>query len=127
VNEPAPSKSGSSRTACLALVLALLALQWLWHGRTAAGSGSGGITFAAVMSLPLALLAGGLVLGRPSARFWAGVAALFYFCHGLAEAWAISASRVEGLVEAALAVSLVVASSWDGLRARFGARPRRNV
>jgi uncharacterized membrane protein len=79
------------------------------------------------MSLPLALLGVGLVLGRPSARFWAGVAALFYFCHGIAEAWAIPQSRVEGAAEALLSVALVVASSWDGLQARFGARRRRNV
>ena len=117
----------SSRSACLALVLALLALQWFWFAQVSAPSGSGELVFTSIMSLPLALLGVGLALGRPSARFWAGVAALFYFCHGIAEAWAIPDSRIEGLAEALLSVALVVASSWDGLQARLGARRRRNV
>jgi uncharacterized membrane protein len=127
VNLPVAGGWGSSRLACLALVLALLALQWLWHGRASVASVPGGLVLGSIMSVPLALLALGLVLDRRSARFWSGVAALFYFCHGLAEAWAVPSSRVEGLAEALLSVALVLASSWDGLRARFGARSRRNV
>lgn len=123
----APDRWSSSRRACLALVLGLLALQWFWYVQALGAHGPGALVFTSTLSLPLVLLAIGLGLGRPSARFWSGVAALFYFCHGTAEAWAIPQSRVEGLAEALLSVALVVASSWDGLSARFGARRRRNV
>jgi uncharacterized membrane protein len=123
----APARWTPSRRACLALVLALLALHWLWYAQAAATPASGELVFTSLLSLPLVLLGVGLALGRPSARFWSGVAALFYFCHGIAEAWAIPESRMEGLAETLLSVALVVASSWDGLQARFGARRRRNV
>ncbi len=117
----------SPRGVCLLTVLALLALQWNWPGRIQPGPGHSGAVVAAILSSPLALLAWGLWRNWRSAKFWSGVAALFYFSHGVAEAWAIPAAQMAGLGEALLAVVLVLASSWDGLRARFGSRQRRNV
>lgn len=122
-----PARWSSSRGACLALVLALLALHWLWYARASAASTLGGLVFTLIVSLPLALIAIGLALDRPSARFWSGVVALFYFCHGVTDAWAIPESLLEGTAEALLSVALVLASSWDGLQARFGVRRSRNV
>ena len=53
------------------------------------------------------------------APFWAAVAALLYFCHGITEAWTEPGVWPLGLAEAAVAVWIVVTSSWDGIRARF--------
>ncbi|HRQ64731.1 MAG TPA: DUF2069 domain-containing protein [Xanthomonadaceae bacterium] len=57
---------------------------------------------------PLLLALVGLLRGHRSAPFWAGVAALFYFCHGISEAWTEAAARVPALIEAVLAAALVV-------------------
>lgn len=123
---PLPASILARRT-CLAAVLAMLILQWVWPGRLPSPPAMSGLVVATLMSLPLAVLAVGLWRGWPQARFWSGVAALFYFCHGIAEAWAVPASRFPGWTEALLSVLVVVASSWDGLRARLGARTRPPV
>lgn len=61
-----------------------------------------------VMLSPLVLALAGLLAGRPSAPFWTGVAALFYFSHGVSEAWSDPAARVPAAIEAVLAAALVV-------------------
>ncbi len=77
---------------------------------------------AAAAALP-ALPALALWLARrPSAGFWAGVAALFYFMHGVMEAWSAPEARAFGIAEALLAVGVVLASSLDAMRARAAAR-----
>lgn len=123
---PAPGH-GFARGSCLFSLLVLLALQWIWPGRLQPDWATSGVVIASFMSLPLAALALGLWRKWPRARFWSGVAALFYFCHGIAEAWAIPASWLPGMAEALLSVVVVVASSWDGLRARLGAKARSTV
>lgn len=75
-----------------------------------------------VFVLPLALLLAGTLLGSATAAFWAGVAGLALFCHAVMTAWAESGERGFALAATALAVAAVVASSWPGLRARFGRR-----
>ena len=117
----------SAQGVCLLAVLCLAILQWLWPGRWLGATGNAGLTFAVLMSLPLVVLGWALWRKRASARFWSGVAALFYFCHGIAEAWAVPSSLLPGMTEALLSVVVVLASSWEGLRARVGARSRRNV
>lgn len=112
---------------CLLAVLALLALQWLWPFRVWPAMETSGLVLAVLASAPLFAILAALLLKRRTARFWAGVAALFYFSHGIAEAWAVSEHRLPGLLEALLSVVMVLASSWEGLRARLGARGRRNV
>lgn len=108
----------SRRYAALGM-LALLALQVVWHvfllppGR--------GPAWAVALLFSLPILPGLLLLlaRRPSAVFWGGVAALFYFCHGIAEAWTIAESRPLALAEVGLAVWTIVAGSWTGMQARF--------
>lgn len=71
--------------------------------------------------LPAAILA---LLGRRSAPFWGGCGALLMFCHGVMEAWAAPATRLAASLEIALALGVVMAASWNGLRHRF-ARKRK--
>ncbi|TYT23160.1 DUF2069 domain-containing protein [Luteimonas viscosa] len=75
-----------------------------------------------VFVLPLVLLLGGALLGSPKAAFWAGVLGLLLFCHGVMTAWSEPGQRPFALAATALSVLLVFASSWPGLRARFGRR-----
>lgn len=105
-----------------ALILAMMALQGLWHLWWAPPQFLAPWLGATLMTLPI-LPAGLLSLvGRPSAGFWAGVAALFYFSHGVMEIWAAPDARAPAILQVLLAVAMVFASSWRGLEARLGGR-----
>jgi uncharacterized membrane protein len=110
----------TARRAGFALVLALAALTLAWQ---VFDLWPGGSTVAALMlGLPIAAVLGLHVAGRRSATFWSGVLALFAFSHGVMEAWAEAAARTPALAEIAISVALVLAASWDGLRARASRR-----
>lgn len=76
----------------------------------------------AVFAAPPAILALAHWRGRRSAAFWAGVLALAWFSHGVMVAWTRPPDRGLALAETGLALVVVVASSWPGLRARFARR-----
>ena len=76
----------------------------------------------AVFAVPPAILALAHWRGRRSAAFWAGVLALAWFSHGVMVAWTRPPERGLALAETGLALVVVVASSWRGLRARFARR-----
>jgi uncharacterized membrane protein len=101
-----------SRWTCAVALFALLALQWAWRWPA--------WVLPLLFSLPLLPPALGLALRRARAPLWAGIVALLYFCHGIAE------SRVGGgawaLLEIVLSVLVVVAGSWPGLAAKLGKR-----
>lgn len=71
-------------------------------------------------TLPPLLLGIGVLLRRPTARFWSGVLALLWFSHGVMLAWAHADQRVYALIEIALALAVVFYSNAPGLRAKFG-------
>ena len=101
---------------------ALSVMQILWHAWLLPSGPGAPWQSALLYSLPLLP---GLILAlrsRPSASFWFGVAALFYFCHGVTESWTLPQARVLALVEAALALVVIFAGSWDGMHARFSKR-----
>jgi uncharacterized membrane protein len=101
----------------------LLALQFVWHGM-GLGAAGGSLVSALVHASPLLVVGALFALRRPGAWTWAGIMALLYFCHGVAEAWATPAERLPAHAEIALSVLLVFSVSWDGMRARFGAKAR---
>jgi len=103
-------------------VVALLALQFLWHAYLLPSAFGSRWVVAALFSLPLLPSLLLLLWRKPSAQFWGGVAALFYFCHGIAESWAMPEARPLALLELALSVWVIVAGSWDGMTARFSKR-----
>ena len=70
-------------------------------------------------TLPPLLLLVGVLRGSAKAAFWAGVFGLFWFSHGVMEAYAAPQVRPFALVEVFLALVIVVASSWPGLSGRF--------
>ena len=126
---PVATSANQSARWTFAGVMALLALQWVWHVALFPPVPSPGYWVAIALSLPLAMLAVALWLRRRSARYWSGVAALVYFCHGIAEAWTLPAERWLALAEAGLSVAVIVAANWPGLAARFKRRasPPPNV
>ncbi|MGH8025249.1 MAG: DUF2069 domain-containing protein [Pseudoxanthomonas sp.] len=71
-------------------------------------------------TLPPLLLLVGVLRGNAKAAFWAGVLGLFWFSHGVMEAYTLAAERAYALTEVALAVLIIMASSWPGVSARFG-------
>jgi len=100
------------------LILALLGLAvlfGLWAGR-----GEHALAAVLLLVLPPLLLAVAAWRGWPRAGFAAGVFALLWFSHGVMLAWSEPAERGYALIEIALALVVVYASSIDGIRARFG-------
>ena len=71
-------------------------------------------------TLPPLLLLIGVLRGNAKAVFWSGVLGLFWFSHGVMEAWTLIAERAYALAEVVLAIVVIVASSWPGVSARFG-------
>jgi len=110
--------SATYRCAVLGIFL-LLALQLLWHGFLFPSAGAPAWLVAGLFVLPILPAASMAVRRHRHAPFWGAVAALFYFSHGLMEAWAIPETRMLALIEAALSVGIIVAASWNGLKARF--------
>ena len=103
-------------------VAALLALQFLWHAFLLPPAFGSRWLIAGLFSLPLLPSLLLLLWRKPSAQFWGGVAALFYFCHGIAESWAIPEALPLAVLEVALSVWVILAGSWDGMKARFSKR-----
>jgi uncharacterized membrane protein len=100
-------------------IFALLGLQLLWHGYLFPPAIAPMWLVAGFSILPILPAALMLVRRHRHAPFWGAVAALFYFSHGLMEAWAAPEVRPLALSEAALSVAIIVAASWSGLKARF--------
>jgi uncharacterized membrane protein len=120
--------SASGRSAGFGIVL-LLGLQVLWHGVLLPPSSAPRWLLVLLFCLPLLPSLVLMLRRRPSAWFWGGVAALFYFCHGVTEAWTVDQARPLALLQIGLSVGIIVAGSWDGMKARFSKRkaPPTNV
>lgn len=109
--------SGTTARHTLVLRWALLALTGLYLAWRVPG---GNWSLLALTAGPPLLLAIASFAGLRSAGFWAGVLALFWFSHGVMVAWAHPEQRLFALAETGLALVIVFASSYAGLRARFG-------
>jgi len=108
----------TARRMALGCLLAILALHVAWHGwllppdRVPVWLPIGLAVLPAVPALLSWLRSGRL------APVWSGIASLFYFCHGVMEAWSTPDARVLASVEILLSLSCIVASGWPGLVAR---------
>ena len=78
-----------------------------------------------VFAAPPLLLAVACWRGRAAAAFWAGVLALAWFSHGVMVAWTRPPERGFALAEVVLALVVVCAPAWAGLREK--ARRRRGL
>jgi uncharacterized membrane protein len=109
-----------ARRWCALGCAAMVVLHGMWHGWLAPPPTAllARVTFLLFVLpiLPALIL---FSLRHRRAPFWAAVAALLYFCHGIMEAWVDRSVWPLGLAEAAVAAWIVVTASWDGMRARF--------
>ena len=87
---------------------ALLAvLQVIWHAWWRAPAQEPMLAAGvALVFLLLPLLA---MRHPPRALLWAGIIALFYFCHGISTAWSAPVERVPALLEIMLSLALILA------------------
>ena len=106
-----------SRIVLVVALFALAALFALWF--------RGDRHYTAVLLvfvLPPLLALAGVLRGSARAAFWAGVLALFWFSHGVMVAWSRPAEAGYAWMEIVLALVVVLASSWPGLRNKFRRR-----
>jgi uncharacterized membrane protein len=95
---------------------ALLALQMAWYAWLAPSH-----TLPPAAALGIAVIP--LLLPLPALRrprralLWAGMLALFYFCHGVAEAWSAPGERTLAWLEILLSL-LLIGSLGAGVRKR---------
>ena len=89
---------------------ALALLQIVWHAWLLPPARMPIAVALAIALLPLAVP---LLYWRTPARalLLAGMICLFYFCHGVAEAWAVPAERVFACLEIVLSVGVILASA----------------
>jgi uncharacterized membrane protein len=87
---------------------ALIALQLLWHGWLAQPEHLPTWLVLAVTVVPLLLPLGALRDLR-RALLWVGILSLFYFCHGVAEAWSLPTVKWLALAEIGLSLLVIVA------------------
>lgn len=90
----------------LAAWAALLLLQLAWHGWLFP---SQTMPMALVLSLTVIPLLLPLFAIRDVRRalLWVGILSLFYFCHGISEAWSAPGERWLGWIEIVLTVTLI--------------------
>ena len=87
---------------------ALIALHLVWHGWLARPEHLPTWLVLGVTVVPLLVPLTALPDLR-RALLWVGILGLFYFCHGVAEAWAAPRERALAWIELALAVIVILA------------------
>ncbi|HZX72077.1 MAG TPA: DUF2069 domain-containing protein [Rhodanobacter sp.] len=85
----------------------LLALQLLWHGWLFPAQQLPRWLVLAFTVLPL-LLPLFAIRNVRRALLWVGILSLFYFCHGVAEAWSAPGERALAWAEIVLSIGLIV-------------------
>jgi len=85
---------------------ALVLLQLAWHGVMFPPTQLSMLFVLGITVVPLLLP----VFSLPDKRralLWVGILSLFYFCHGIAEAWSTPPERVPALLEIGLTLLLI--------------------
>src|SRR3546814_9868813 len=103
----------------VAAIVALWLLHAIWHFQLSPLPLSLRLVVLTIALLPGLPCLLAWLRNRRSAAFWAGAGSLFYFSHGVMEAWAAEPWRVLAFIEIALALLAIFASSIDGVRTRL--------
>lgn len=95
----------------LAAWAGLTVLQVLWHGWLFPPEH---LPLAGVLAFTVAPLLLPLLALRQVRRalLWVGILSLFYFSHGISEAWSAPEQRVLALIEIALTLTLIGTLGW---------------
>ena len=104
----------------LAVSLGAIALLYLaWHRDDAHF-----VAALLVFVLPPLVLLAAVLRGMAAAPLWSGIAALFWFSHGVMYAWSHPELGLYPWAGIALSLAVVFSASLPGIRARFGGRRR---
>jgi uncharacterized membrane protein len=90
----------------LAAWASLVALQFAWHAWLAPPQSMPMMLVLAITVIPLLLPLFALRDVR-RALLWVGILSLFYFCHGVSEAWSSAGERWLAILEIGLTVLLI--------------------
>jgi uncharacterized membrane protein len=115
---PRPAQGLYKRYALLG-IFAMAALQIIWYAWLSPSvilPKSVALTLALLPIAPAVLLA---MLRRPSALFWAGVASLLYFCHGVSELWTTPDIWPLALLELGLSLWIIFTGNWEGVQVKL--------
>ena len=112
----------SKRLAALGII-ALMMYQVLWHCMLAPPDKAPAWIITLLFALPLIPVCILILIKHRTFAFWGGALALFYFSHGIMEAWAVRELWPLGMGEALISVWVIIASSTDGMKARFAKKP----
>lgn len=104
-------------------IVALLSYQVFWHCLMAPPEKAPAWIITLIFALPLIPVCILALLKHHTFAFWGGTLALFYFCHGVMEAWTVREIWPLGIGEAAISVWVIIAASWDGMKTRFAKKP----
>jgi uncharacterized membrane protein len=107
----------------LAAWLLLTLLQLVWHAWLFPPQSMPLAWMLAICVLPLLLPLFALRNVR-RALLWVGILSLFYFCHGVSEAWSSAGERWLAIAEIVLTVSLIVVLGAGVKRRTDVDRPR---
>ena len=103
-----------ARRVLIVALIALAGLYLLWFGAT-----PNPWVALTVFAFPPAALAMAALRSWRQAGFWAGVLALAWFSHGIMVAWTRAPERLFATAEIVLALVIVFAASYPGMRARL--------
>lgn len=106
MNNPAATASAPVYRLGLVAWALLVLLQLLWHGWLFPPQQLPRALLLAVTVLPL-LLPLLAIRNVRRALLWVGILSLFYFCHGVAEAWSAPGERLLAWLEIVLTVGLI--------------------
>lgn len=87
---------------------ALIALQLAWHGWLSPPQAMPTWLLLAITVIPL-LLPLLAIRDLRRALLWVGILSLFYFCHGVSEAWSAPGERWLAIIEIVLTLLLIAA------------------
>ncbi|MGH8107038.1 MAG: DUF2069 domain-containing protein [Arenimonas sp.] len=100
-------------------IVGLLLYQVFWHCLMAPPETAPAWLVTLLFALPLIPVCVLAFIKHRTFAFWGGTLALFYFSHGVMEAWTLRDIWPLGFGEAVISVWVIIAASWDGMKKRF--------
>ena len=116
----------SKRWAALG-IYSLLMYQVFWHYLIAPPETAAPWLITLLFSIPLIPVCILVLFKHRTFAFWGGTLGLFYFSHGVMEAWAVREIWPLGIGEAAISVWVIMAANWDGMTARFAKKGSEKI
>ena len=108
-------------------IFSLLIYQIFWHYLIAPPETAAAWLVTLLFALPLIPVCILVLLKHRTFAFWGGTLGLFYFSHGVMEAWTVRELWPLGIGEVIISVWVIIAASWDGMKARFAKKGSEKI